>query len=85
MPTGHADVVDPAGRAPAPREPVQRGVGGPQQRIVQHDRADQPQHDPVGAAELQRLQQRPGGQRQRGEVREQVQRRCAVAGLMRGT
>ena len=52
---------------------------GQSTQVVQHDRADQPEHDPLPAAELERLQQRPGGQRERREVREQVQRRGAVA------
>ena len=46
---------------------------------MQHHRADEPDEHVAGAAHVDELEQREAGQRERGQVRERVQRRRAVA------
>ena len=46
---------------------------------MQHDRADEPHEHVGGVAHVDELEQGEAGQRERGEVRERVQRRGAVA------
>ena len=46
---------------------------------MRDDGAGEPEQDARRVADVEQLQERPGDQRQRGEVREQMQRGGAVA------